>query len=203
MAVPRYETMTTQEAIDAGLIKTDYTSDTIAVPGIPGDGACNVDVSPPGIGLVTDGNGGRTGKPTRVHNIFNLDDTTSLKVKFRKMPRQIRGIDLLGTVFRYGKNGLYRQLNPGNPIVPIDMGSSEHQINNLYVWECLQKATNGTLEKTSVPDFFKVMNEMMFRAFYGSVDEIEIKSDGLTSSYTHDMIPYEYFNKPPPPPPAT
>jgi hypothetical protein len=52
---------------------------------------------------------------TRVYNIFNLDSINTLKVQFRKIPRQIRGVDLSNTVWsetntyqRFGVTLAYR-----------------------------------------------------------------------------------------------
>ena len=40
-----------------------------------------------------------------------------------------------------------------------------------------------------------MMNEMEFRAFYGSTDNIQNKDIVLDSKYQHQLIPYEFFNK--------
>jgi len=146
---------------------------------------------------------------TRVYNIFNLDDTTSLKVQFRKIPRQLRGVDLSNTVYRYGRAGVFRQTNPANPPGPTetDIVSGEGSLNNqFYVWQCIEKnAATKKADISTLPNFFKLQNEMAYRAFYGSVDGIENKSRMLESLYSWELIPYEYFTKesfqkPPPTP---
>ena len=49
-----------------------------------------------------------------------------------------------------------------------------------------------TLEYTDLPDFFRHQNEMFFRGLYGSIDEIEHKTEAVKSQYPFEMIPFEY-----------
>jgi hypothetical protein len=154
------------------------------------------------LGGLLDSNGSRNGA-TRVYNIFNLDGTASLKVQFRKAPRSMRGIDAIGTVLRYGENISYRPQNrpPLDPLDIFGVGRTESLINNFYQWKCLQKnPSDNMINDASTPDFFKLLNEMVFRTFFGSVDGIENKTPQLKSLYDFEMIPYEYFIKPPPQP---
>ena len=137
----------------------------------------------------------RVNAVTRVYNIFNLDDTANLQVQFRKIPRQVRGIDLLTSVFRYGKNSLYQQINSGNPPSPEELSSGYLLINNFYAWQCLQKNAAKAIEQAPITDFLQLQNEMMFRAFYGSVDGIENKLENMKSLFPWELIPYEYFTK--------
>jgi hypothetical protein len=134
---------------------------------------------------------------TRVYNIFNLDDTSSLKVQFRKIPRQLRGVYLSNTVYRYGRAGVYRQTNYGNPPAPteLDVVSGEGSLNNdFYIWKCIEKnSSTKQADDSTLPDFLKLQNEMTYRAFYGSIDGIENKSRMLESLYSWELIPYEYF----------
>jgi hypothetical protein len=142
------------------------------------------------------------GKPTRVYNIFNLDDINNLQIQFRKVPRLMRGIDFIGTVLRYGENSSYRPQRSGGAgsiINPTDIFNSrpESLINNFYQWKCYQKnPTTQKIDEAQMPEFFHLLNEMIFRAFFGSVDEIENKNPQLRSLYDFEMIPYEYFTKP-------
>jgi hypothetical protein len=59
----------------------------------------------------------------------------------------------------------------------------------------IDNSTN-TLIPSSTPLFFQLMNEMMYRAFYGSVDGIEIKTNDMISQFLWELIPYEFFTKP-------
>lgn len=172
--------------IEEGLMKNDFSGDIY--------------------GGLKDGIGNFVSKPSRIYNIFNLDDTNELKVQFRKAPRSMRGIDAIGTILRYGENMSYRpQSRP--PLDPLDawgIGRTESLINNFYQWKCLQKDplatpdSGGSLVEAKTPEFFKLLNEMVFRNFFGSVDRTENKTDELRSLYDFEMIPYEYFTGKPP-----
>jgi hypothetical protein len=172
-------------------------------------------------GIISDDNSGdpfgklitETGSnngPMRVYNIFNLDDVQNLKVQFRKVPRMIRGIDALFTVLRYGENSSYRPqrtsaggpggLTADGPLDPTDtfgVGRTDSLINDFYQWVCYEtNPNNGQIRKAATPEIFQLFNEMMFRAFFGSVDGIEHKTEKMKSLYQFEMIPYEYFTKP-------
>ena len=185
-----------EKRLKEGIIKNDFSADVNKVPGIPPTDPRNCVTSPSdgGLGLI-DSQGLRVNAVTRVYNIFNLDDTANLQVQFRKIPRQVRGIDLLTSVFRYGKNSLYQQINSGNPPSPEELSSGYLLINNFYAWQCLQKNAAKAIEQAPITDFLQLQNEMMFRAFYGSVDGIENKLENMKSLFPWELIPYEYFTK--------
>lgn len=151
--------------------------------------------SPGGYGLLNT-YGDRLRKPTRVCNIVNLDNTNNIDVMVKRIPRVLRGVDLLATIYRYGSKNVYRQSNPTNPLVPteIDLAAPNGAINNsLYYWTCYQKNPDTeNLEKALLPNFFLLQNEMMFRAFFGSIDKIENRTDATVSSFPWELIPYEY-----------
>ena len=142
------------------------------------------------IGLM-DYTGGRDTKPSRVHNIFNLDDVGNLFVQFRKIPRMIKGVDYRNTVYRYGVNGsVFRPIVGEVPPVEVATDSS---LNNLfYYWQCLQRNEKGEWKYANLPDFYKILNEMEFRGFFGSTDYIENKDPTLESLYPWEIVPYEY-----------
>jgi hypothetical protein len=179
-------TSSVKELIDKNIIKSDNSGDVT--------------------GRLLDGIGENSTYvlPNRVYNILNLDDTTSLKVQFRKVPRVMRGIDALGSVLRYGENSSYRpQSMP--PLDPRDISqaggpTTEGQgalINNFYQWECVQqKPDTREVEPAKTPEVFQLFNEMVFRAFFGSVDGIEYKEEKIKSMFPFEMIPFEYFTKP-------
>ena len=128
----------------------------------------------------------------RVYNIFNLDDQLELKVRFRKVPRQVRSIDYYTTVFKYGVGGSTFRPNTAFE-APPELTIGQALNNYFYIWQCLQKDPNGRLKySTTVPDFLKLQNEMLFRAFYGSSDGIENKTAEMKSLSPWELIPYEY-----------
>ena len=135
--------------------------------------------------------GGSSAPLTRVYNIFNLDDQQKLKVRFRKVPRQVRSIDLYTTVYKYGSSG--SEFRPNSSFeAPPELGIGQALNNYFYVWQCLQKDENNRLKETTTPPFLQLQNEMLYRAFFGSVDGIENKTNELRSLSPWELIPYEY-----------
>ena len=178
--------LTNQELLEQGFVQNDFSADVSG-------GLLN--------GLSSDG---RYRRPTRVYNIFNMNNLQNLKVQFRKVPRMLRGIDLAGTVLRYGSNTTYRPNSVVPAEAPDDIFSLANLnqaslINNLYCWHCYQLDPNTySVVEATTPPMFQYMNEMWFRAFYGSVDNVEIKSKVMKSYYDWEAIPFEYFTNPPP-----
>ena len=172
----------------------DNSADADTVSGIP---VCQTNYgSPAGKGLITkDGN--RIGRPTRVGNIINLNNHNNIQVMIKKIPRMLRGVDLLSTVYRYGSKSIYRPANNTSPKIPfeVDMVNVDGSLSNsLYFWTALQNdPADNQLKPADLPEFFKLQNEMIFRAFFGSVDKIENKTDSMQSYYPWEMIPYEYL----------
>lgn len=179
------------------LLGNDKSADVSEAPGYT---KCFTDTgSPGGAGLIDSiGGDSRRGKPTRVGNLLNLSNVNSLEIMFKRIPRQLRGCDLLSTVYRYGSRSGYRPSSSANPLIPLEIDSVGRLgtiNNNLYYWVSLQKNANNNLEYTELPDFFKLQNEMIFRSFYGSVDKIETKGKFMSSYFPWELIPYEYGTK--------
>jgi hypothetical protein len=179
---------------DPQTIGNDLSADNSYVASVP---VCQTNLgSPGGLGLINS-YGERVGRPTRIINIFNLDNEYSLDVMIKRVPRMLRGVDVLSTIYRYGFNSLYRQSNSAIPRIPheIDgLGINGTLNNNLYYWQCFEmdpeNKDRAVIAET--PPFFQLQNEMIFRAFFGSVDKIENKQEFLISQYPWELIPYEY-----------
>lgn len=124
-----------------------------------------------------------------VKDIFNLDDSNKIHMRFRIIPRKLKTIDPIYQKYNYDYNGgLGKGFGfAGGPVY-----------NGLSAWRCLDfnpGANFGAV--TTPPDFFKVQNEMIFRAFFGSVDGIEIKNSEIAETKEMwEWIPYEYFDGP-------
>jgi hypothetical protein len=150
----------------------------------------SADSDPDKNGLLSVG-GGSSRPLTRVYNIFNLDDQQTLKVRFRKVPRQVRSIDLYTTVHKYGTSGT--DFRPNSSFeAPPELTVGQALNNYFYIWQCLQKDKNNRLKETTTPPFLQLQNEMLYRAFFGSVDGIENKTNELKSLSPWELIPYEY-----------
>jgi hypothetical protein len=69
-------------------------------------------------------------------------------------------------------------------------------INNMYCWHCYQlEPETYRIISAEIPPIFQHMNEMWFRSFYGSADNIEVKGKVMKSQYDWETIPFEYFTK--------
>jgi hypothetical protein len=117
----------------------------------------------------------------RVYNIFNLDNTNNLKVRFRNIPRKLKGVDPFYDKYVANKDGV-----PVDSVYPSPGGV----VNNAPAfWKCLD---TKTFKYTETTDYLKMQNEMIYRAFFGSIDGMEHKSNKLESLYPFEWIPYEY-----------
>lgn len=118
----------------------------------------------------------------RVYNIFNLNNTDNLKVIFKRIPRTIKNADTNYAMYDPDKYGnLSKSITPpdGGPIDPL-----------FKTWQCIDTETKLP---TDPPVYYKWLNEMMFRAIYGSVDKIEQKGAILAESKDETYwIPYDY-----------
>jgi hypothetical protein len=59
----------------------------------------------------------------------------------------------------------------------------------LSLWHCISSEDK---KYVTVPDYFKIKNEMIYRAYFGSIDNLEHVSDYEDSLDPFEWIPYEY-----------
>lgn len=130
---------------------------------------------------------------------INFDNNNTIQVRFRNIPRKLKTIDPIYWVYRYDYNG-----NLGKDVTPSPGGFMS---SNLAFWHCFGHNDSGdspTPTDTDFygkliepPNFYKMQNEMIFRAFFGSVDGVEHKNTDISSTKEMwEWIPYEYYNKP-------
>ena len=119
----------------------------------------------------------------KVKNIFNLDNFNELKVKFRRIGRKIKGMDNYFQLYKPNAFGsLSRSIGGpiGGPSDPVPR-----------YWHCYDTITG--LE-SNPPNYFKWLNEMVFRGFYGSVDGAEFKGKFVAESKeATNWVPYDYM----------
>jgi hypothetical protein len=118
----------------------------------------------------------------KVYNIFNLDDINRLKVDFKRIPRMIKNKDTQYDIYEPNDRGQLSKSIIPSPGGPID--------STFKVWKCLDIESGAYVEP---PLYYKWLNEMLFRAHFGSVDAIEHK--GVMNSESKDetyWIPYDY-----------
>lgn len=117
----------------------------------------------------------------RVYNIFNLDNTDEIKISPKIIPRKLKGID--NHYDRYLPN------KDGKPVRSVNPSAGGPVHNEIRFWHCYNPTTGKEIEPTS---YFKLQNEMIYRAYYNSADGIENKSELIESLYPWQWIPYEY-----------
>lgn len=128
-----------------------------------------------------------------VKDVINLDSSQELYVKIKNIPRKIKTLDRYYLRYDYDTNGnIAPSLEGADTGGPMNCG--------FPAWMCIgvddegsNPATHGNYIET--PDFFKMQNEMIFRAFFGSVDGIEHKNTNIVGTKEFwEWIPYEYYN---------
>jgi hypothetical protein len=127
-----------------------------------------------------------------VKDLLNLDNTSEVYVKFKNVPRKLKTIDVFYTPYLPNENG---DIEPTKKF-----GGSGKMSNGFTAWTCIavpgdigsDPSLDGKIIET--PDFYKMQNEMIFRAFFGSTDGIEHKNTKvMTSKEMWEWIPYEYY----------
>jgi len=116
-----------------------------------------------------------------------LESSDNIKIRFVHWPRKLKNIDLQFDSYTPNINGGldYRGRNKFTDGLNIK--------NLFYSWMCGYTNKERTEAiKTTVPPYYKILNEMIFRAFYGSKDRIEFKEEKLSTHDDFEWIPYEY-----------
>lgn len=124
----------------------------------------------------------------KVSDRIDLSSTDTLRVKFRNIPRKLRNVDS-EDFDKYVYDTAGNLIKSSKP--PSSVG---HIANNFACWHCIDPSGKYL---TNIPAYYKVANEMRYRAFYGSVDGIENKNTiYLDSKDDWEWIPYEFFSPP-------
>jgi hypothetical protein len=121
-----------------------------------------------------------------VKDIINLDNSQEIYVKVKNIPRKIKTLDPLYNEYDYDTKG---------NIIPSTnsaVGRGGYINCGFPAWMCISLKDGNYIE---TPDFFKMQNEMIFRAFFSSVDGIEHKNTNIVGTKEFwEWIPYEYYN---------
>lgn len=119
----------------------------------------------------------------KVMDVFNLDNVNELSVEVKRIPRKLRNTDNIFDKYQPNQFGqLTKSLLP-SPGGPIDA--------TLKIWRCLDPNTGAYLKET--PLYYKWLNEMIFRCYYGSADRAEFKGKQNTQSKDPTAwVPYDY-----------
>lgn len=109
-------------------------------------------------------------------------DSQYLACRSRVIPRKLKKLDTHYDRFKVDFHGnLVRTLpdrGPGGPFT-----------NVLGLWHCISAEDK---KYVTIPDYFKIKNEMIYRAYFGSIDNLEHVSDYEDSLDPFEWIPYEY-----------
>jgi hypothetical protein len=117
---------------------------------------------------------------TKVYNIFNLDNVNQLKVKFKRIPRKLKDADTNYDVYVPNQFG---QLTKG--FFPAPGGPND---SNMKIWKCFDRITKQDIP---LPNYYVMLNEMVFRSFFGSADAAEHGGKELSESKEDNgWIPY-------------
>lgn len=108
-------------------------------------------------------------------------------VRFKYNTRKLRHVDNYFKKYIIAPNG---SVNYGG------IGSTDEMPikNSFYSWFCNYIDKGTSTLNTVVPPYYMMLNEMIFRGFFGSADGIEFKTSTLKTQYPHEWIPYEYDN---------
>ena len=102
----------------------------------------------------------------------------------RVIPRKLKNLDTHYDKYTYGPMGdIYKNVpvvGPGGPFTNI-----------LQMWHCVNPLEMN--RNTEAPDYFKLQNEMIHRAYFGSVDNLEHKDNLVDSLETFEWTPFEYI----------
>lgn len=118
----------------------------------------------------------------KVKDVIDITNLDTIKIRFGNIPRKVKEYDRIYK--RYVPN-FWGRLTNGFP----NTGPGGPHWSSYDCWACF----NSQGEYIELPDQYKVMNEMLFRSYFGSVDGIEHKNSQLSDTkQSWEWIPYEY-----------
>lgn len=120
----------------------------------------------------------------KIMDIYNLDNIQELFVEFKVIPRKLRNID---KIFDKYEPNQYGQLTQS--ILPSEGGPIDATFK---VWKCLDPKTGKYLNNT--PLYYQWLNEMIFRCYFGSGDQAELKGkNNIQSKDETAWVTYDYY----------
>lgn len=117
-----------------------------------------------------------------------LDNKTDIMVRFKYIVRKLTNLDNYFEKYIINTRG-------DNVYIGNNRVIDESPIKNyFYSWFCNALDMGTSTFNSAVPPFYKMMNEIIYRAFFGSIDGIEFKSLYSKTQHPQEWIPYEYDN---------
>ena len=133
-------------------------------------------------------NAPKTGPPpdgnvdNKIKNVFNLSADNNLHIKFKNTPRRISGTDTAFDTYKPNQLGQLTKSLSSQAGGPIN--------DNIMIWKCIDPVTGKYKEPTL---YYKWMNEMIFRSFFGSVDAAENRGNIIMESKDPgSTIPFDF-----------
>lgn len=118
-----------------------------------------------------------------------FDSSNKIRCRFVRWPRKLKGLDQYFDKYILNNNGTYYFNGRNKYTDGMDVK------NYFFSWMCSYTNKDKTRPLDfMVPAYYKLLNEVIFRAFYGSSDGAEFKEYGLKTKSEHEWIPYEYEN---------
>lgn len=118
----------------------------------------------------------------KVKDVIDINNLDSIRIRFGNIPRKVKEYDR--NYSRYVPN-FWGRLVKGFP----SRGNGGEPWYSYDCWSCFNTQGNYV----PLPDQYKMMNEMLFRSYFGSVDGIEHKNSLLSDTKeSWEWIPYEY-----------
>lgn len=117
-----------------------------------------------------------------------LDSKNDIMVRFKYIVRKLTNLDNYFEKYIINTRGDSVYVGPNR-------ATDESPIKNyFYSWFCNALDIGTSTLNSAVPPLYKMMNEIIYRAFFGSADGIEFKSLYSKTQHPQEWIPYEYDN---------
>ena len=130
----------------------------------------------------------------RLGDVIDVNNADNIKIRFIRIPRKYKEYDQHYDRYQPNWLGQLGKTTPGRGLG----GETQWGFD---CWVCLDKNTGRYVNP---PDGYKMQNEMIYRAFFGSVDGVENKNSIMTETKEPwEWIPYEYDATDPPQAPAS
>lgn len=119
-----------------------------------------------------------------------MENSDDIKIKFVHWPRKLKELDLQFDKYVLDSNGNVASTGRNRRTDGMNIK------NSFFSWVCgYTNQDRSAPIQPVVPPYYKLVNEMIFRAFYGSKDRLEFKEPGLVTRDDFEWIPYEYDSK--------
>lgn len=115
-----------------------------------------------------------------------VDDKSQILVRFKNITRKLKNFDMLYDRYILSPKGT-------TSYGGVSRTDGMNVKNTFLSWVCsFTQKNNPGVVRNAVPSYYKILNEMIFRGFFGSRDGVEMKTFNLKTMNIFEWIPYEY-----------